>query len=53
MRAVRNRTMFHKEYSYAANQPSLLGFIEDLLNSCPVVPLEFDNLLKFHWRIWQ
>ena len=52
-RAVRNRNVFLKEYSYAANRPKMLRIIEDRLNACPVVPLEFENLLKLHRRIWR
>ncbi len=52
-RAVRNRNVFLKDYSYAANRPKLIRIIEDRVNACPVVPLEFENLLKLHRRIWQ
>ena len=52
-RAVRNRNVFLKDYSYAANRPKLIRIIEDRLNACPVVPLEFENLIKLHRRIWQ
>ncbi len=52
-RAVQNRNVFLNEYSHAANRPRLLQIIEDRINASPVVPLEFENLLKLHGRIWQ
>ncbi len=45
-RAVRNRNVFLNDYSYAANRPKLIRIIEDRLNTCPVLPLEFENLLR-------
>ena len=51
--AVRNRNEFLKEYSYAANRPRLIRVIEECLNAPPAVPLEFENLLKLHRRIWR
>jgi len=52
-RAVRNRNVFLKEYSYAANRPRLLRVIEDRLNAPLPVPLEFENLLNLHRRMWR
>lgn len=44
-RAMRNRAMFRRQYSYAANRPRLVELIEGLVDAPPAVPGEFSRLI--------
>ncbi len=44
--ALRNRAVFHEQYSYAAIRPRLVEIIERLLAAPPAVPPEFSRLVE-------
>lgn len=44
-RALRNRSIFLEEYSYAANRAKLIDTIENLSGSPPELPAEFSRLV--------
>jgi glycosyltransferase involved in cell wall biosynthesis len=51
-RAVKNREVFLKEYSFAAAAEKLEGVMLPLLGETPQVPEEFERLLKFHREVF-
>ena len=51
-KAVRNREIFLREYSYAANLPRLRDAIDRVLNNPNPIPDEFHELVAYHRRIF-
>ena len=51
-KAVKNREVFLREYSYGANLPRLKGTIDRLLNNPAPMPDKFRELVTYHRRIF-
>ena len=51
-KAVRNREVFLREYSYEANLPRLHDTIDSVLNNPSPIPDEFHELVAYHRRIF-
>ena len=51
-RAIRNREVFLREYSYAANLPRLTGMIDRLLQNPAAIPNAFRELIDYHRKIF-
>ena len=52
LKAVQNREIFVREYSYGSNLPALKDTIERALNNPAPIPDEFRELVAYHRRIF-